>query len=369
MSRSLSTVVIAGLLVGCTHAPPGPVSRDREREALEQAVRWPEPAVATVLWLANAYGADHRERDGQAFFCERARTSRQPRAQTGAGGPLFRALCGMFEARMAPQVSLLRRVAWVNHALGDLDQAAAVDPLSRYLRGLVEAELPARFGRAGQAIEDLQGMLDHADRFPPGLRRGAYRGLALAHETLHQDERAAEAWTRAGGRGQAILSDGSVTARDGFRFGPPRLDQVARGVYVARGYDFADIAFVTTGDGVVAIDAGTSEETARAALAAFREVSRAPIEALILTHAHWDHAGGVRGLVGPGTPIIAQAHFAEEQALVNRQRVPFRSFFGQGTPARLEVAPDRLIARPETVTFGGTSFGLHPVHGGERPTP
>ena len=47
-----------------------------------------------------------------------------------------------------------------------------------------------------------------------------------------------------------------MTARDGFRFRPPRLLEVAPHVYVAHGYDFADIAFVLTNDGVVAIDAG-----------------------------------------------------------------------------------------------------------------
>jgi hypothetical protein len=45
------------------------------------------------------------------------------------------------------------------------------------------------------------------------------------------------------------LTGFSVGARDGFRFTVPRLAEAAPGVYVARGYDFADISFVVTAEG------------------------------------------------------------------------------------------------------------------------
>src|SRR5581483_4562119 len=235
----------------------------------------------------------------------------------------------------------------------------------------VLAGLPARFGKAQMAIDDLRWVLDNKERFPVGLRRGAYAGLASASTTLGRDGDARDALARAGlshvDPPQPVLTlDGSVTARDGFRFRPPRMLEPAPGVHVAQGFDFADIAFVSTADGIVAIDAGTTEDNARAALAALRRTTSAPITHVILTHAHWDHIGGVRALAGPGTRVIAQAAFADELRLVNATGVPFRFFFGTaGIRRAYDVAPDELVRQPETLSIGGTKFGLYPVRGGE----
>ena len=60
--------------------------------------------------------------------------------------PLFLALEGFFQARVAGDVFLLRRTGWVNAAVAKLNGAVARDPgVPRYFRGLVLAELPARF--------------------------------------------------------------------------------------------------------------------------------------------------------------------------------------------------------------------------------
>jgi glyoxylase-like metal-dependent hydrolase (beta-lactamase superfamily II) len=156
-----------------------------------------------------------------------------------------------------------------------------------------------------------------------------------------------------------------VTAKDGFRFRPPRLIEMAPRVYVAQGYDFADIAFVLTGDGIVAIDAGTTEANARAALAALRQVTTQPITHVLVTHAHWDHIGGLPALRGPSTQVVAQARFAEELKIVNETGVPFRYFFGGGAPRRYELIPDRLVDRRETLTVGSAEFVLYPMRGAE----
>ena len=281
---------------------------------------------------------------------------------------MFGALCGMFQARRAPTIPLLERVAWVNEAMARMDRAAAADGLSRYLRGLVSAQLPERFGRAKQASEDLEWMLAQGAQFPPGLRRGAYAGLASAYRQLGKEDAARQAQERAGGPASPdaplLLTSFAVNAHDGFRFTAPALVEMAPGIHVAQGYDFADIAFVVTADQVVAIDSGTSEAHARAALAAFRKVSDKPIRTVLLTHAHWDHVGGLKALAGADTEVIAQVGFAEELERGNA-KIPFNFFFGDATPVRLEVKPSRLITRTETLTLGGKRFILRPVHGGE----
>src|SRR5207247_10318331 len=96
-------------------------------------------------------------------------------------------------------------------------------------------------------------------------------------------------------------------AQDGFRVRPRRRVEFAPGVHVAQGFDFADIGFVSTNEGIVAIDAGTTEDSARAALEALRRVTSRPITHVILTHAHWDHIGGLRAVAGIATRDIANA--------------------------------------------------------------
>jgi glyoxylase-like metal-dependent hydrolase (beta-lactamase superfamily II) len=359
---AIPVLVLAASLLPASAEPP--IARDLELEALQEAGRWPKAEVQTVMTLAGRFMAARRDAEALEYFRERA-------AAEPARG-LFLALEGLFQARRAGEVSVFRRVAWVNEAIGKLDRAVALDPgLSRYLRGVVLTTLPARFGKASTAVEDLRWMLDNKERFPVGLRRGAYAGLASAYTTLGREAEAREALARAGlsrvDPAQPVLTlDGSLSARDGFRFRPRRIIEPAPGVHVAQGFDFGDIAFVSTEDGLVAIDAGTTEDNARTALAALRRVTDASISHVILTHAHWDHVGGVRALVGPGTRVIAQAAFADELRLVNGTGVPFRYFFGTtGSQRRYDVAPDHLVRDAETLTIGGTRFGLHPVRGGE----
>src|SRR5215467_10244531 len=237
---------------------------DLELDALKEAVRWPQADVTAVMTLAGRLMAGRRDAEGLAYFRERAAS------EPGRG--LFLALEGVFQARQADQISLFRRVAWVNEAVAKLDRGVALEPgLPRYLRGVVLAGLPERFGKTQAAVEDLTWMLNNKERFPVGLRRGAYYGLAQAYTTLGRKTEATEALARSGASrldaGQPVfVADFSVSARDGFRFRPPRLLEVAPGVHVAQGFDFGDIGFISTDEGIVAIDAGTTEETARAAL-------------------------------------------------------------------------------------------------------
>src|SRR5262252_5624843 len=146
-----------------------PTVPDLELDALQEAVRWPKADVTAVMALAGRLMADRRDAEGLVYFRERAAS------EPGRG--LFLALEGVFQARQADSVSLFRRVAWVNDAVAKLDRAVAVEPgLPRYLRGIVLAGLPARFGKAQTAAEDLTWVLENKERFPVGLRRGAYYG-------------------------------------------------------------------------------------------------------------------------------------------------------------------------------------------------
>jgi len=362
----LTSILAVGVLMAVftlSRAAERPLMRDLELDALQEAVRWPNAEVPTVLGLTGRFVATRRDEEAYAYF--------QERAKDHPDRPLFLALEGFFQARVADRVSLLRRVAWVHEAVAKLDRAVTVEPgLPRYVRGLVLAELPRRFGRAEAAVADLDWVVENQDRFPPGLRRSVYRGLARAYTTLGREAEAKAALERSGYPSldptlPVFTTDYWVTAKDGFRFRPPRLVELAPRVYVAQGYDFADLAFVLTDAGLVAIDTGTTEANARAALAALRRVTTQPITHVILTHAHWDHIGGLGALTSPGTQVIAQARFADELRIVNDTGVPFRYFFGGEGARRYDVVPDRLVGTRETLSVGGTEFVLYPARGGE----
>ena len=95
------------------------------------------------------------------------------------------------------------------------------------------------------------------------------------------------------------------------------LFEVVEGIYQVRNFDLSNITFVEGDTGVIVIDPLISAETAAAALALYREHrGEKPVVAVIYTHSHIDHFGGVKGVVSQeevdaGVPVIAPAGFLE----------------------------------------------------------
>src|SRR5665213_482257 len=76
------------------------------------------------------------------------------------------------------------------------------------------------------------------------------------------------------------------------------LFEVTPGIFQVRGMDISNITFIAGDTGWVVIDPLTSEETARAALAMVNEhLGERTVHAVIYTHSHTDHFGGVYGIV------------------------------------------------------------------------
>lgn len=76
------------------------------------------------------------------------------------------------------------------------------------------------------------------------------------------------------------------------------LYEVVEGIYQVRGFDISNITFVEGDTGVIVIDPLISTEVAAAALALYREHrgGQRPVTAVIYTHSHVDHFGGVLGV-------------------------------------------------------------------------
>jgi alkyl sulfatase BDS1-like metallo-beta-lactamase superfamily hydrolase len=76
------------------------------------------------------------------------------------------------------------------------------------------------------------------------------------------------------------------------------LYEVIPGIYQVRGYDLANISFIKSDTGWIVFDPLTAKETAAAALKFINEqLGQRPVVAVVYSHSHADHFGGVRGVV------------------------------------------------------------------------
>lgn len=101
------------------------------------------------------------------------------------------------------------------------------------------------------------------------------------------------------------------------------LFEVTPGIYQVRNFDISNITFIEGKTGYIVIDPLISEETARAALALMRQHrGDKPVTAVIYTHSHVDHYGGVKGVLSDediknGLRIIAPEGFLAEAVSEN----------------------------------------------------
>jgi linear primary-alkylsulfatase len=98
------------------------------------------------------------------------------------------------------------------------------------------------------------------------------------------------------------------------------LFEVTEGIYQLRGIELSNMTLVEGDTGVIVIDPAVSAEVSAAGLALYRKHrGDRPVTAVIYTHSHIDHFGGVLGVVDAGTdvPIVAPSHFLEHAVSEN----------------------------------------------------
>jgi alkyl sulfatase BDS1-like metallo-beta-lactamase superfamily hydrolase len=98
------------------------------------------------------------------------------------------------------------------------------------------------------------------------------------------------------------------------------LYEIAEGIYQIRGFDMSNMTIVEGDTGIIVIDPLISQEVAAAAIALYRaHRGHRAVSAVIYTHAHIDHFGGVLGVVDADTavPIYAPEHFLEHAVSEN----------------------------------------------------
>ena len=158
------------------------------------------------------------------------------------------------------------------------------------------------------------------------------------------------------------------------------LFEVAPGVWQARGYDISNVTFIAGETGWLVIDPLTVEPCAKACLdLANAHLGERPVVAVIYTHSHTDHFGGVLGVttqedVDAGRcRIIAPEHFLKETigenviagyAMTRRAMYQFGPLLPAGPKTHVDCGlgkaipfwPPGLIAPTEEITATGTEL-------------
>ncbi len=112
-------------------------------------------------------------------------------------------------------------------------------------------------------------------------------------------------------------------------------------IYQVRGYDLANISFIKGDTGWIIFDPLTTKETAAAALKFINEqLGERPVVAVVYSHSHGDHFGGVRGVVDEAdvksgkVKIIASTgfmHHAVSENVMAGNAMTRRLFFQYGS--------------------------------------
>ncbi len=146
------------------------------------------------------------------------------------------------------------------------------------------------------------------------------------------------------------------------------LYEVIPGIYQVRGFDLSNVTFVRGKTGWIVFDPATTLETARAAKELLDEhLDVLPVVAVIYSHSHIDHYGGVRGLVSEEdvaagkVEIIAPRdfmQFAVSEAVYAGNAMSRRAFFQYGT--LLQPSPYGHAGQGLGQNVGAGNIGLIP---------
>jgi alkyl sulfatase BDS1-like metallo-beta-lactamase superfamily hydrolase len=176
------------------------------------------------------------------------------------------------------------------------------------------------------------------------------------------------------------------------------LFKVADRIFQVRGFDVSTVSFIDAGEGWIVVDPLTTVEAARAALGLLtRHVAEKPVLAVIYSHSHVDHYGGVGGVTSAAEAaagrvrIIAPEGFLEHAvseniiagpAMMRRARFQFGHTLPNSPEGEMTsglgprpsmgalslIAPTDLITKTgQTLTLGDVTLVFQLTPGTEAP--
>ena len=155
------------------------------------------------------------------------------------------------------------------------------------------------------------------------------------------------------------------------------LFRVTEGIYQVRGFDISNMTLIEGERGVIVIDPLISTEVARAALELYvRHRGPRPVTAVIYSHSHTDHYGGVRGVVDEadvragGVEIWAPDRFMQEivsenvlagTAMVRRAQFQFGATLPKGPRGQVDAGLGKVTSRGTVTLIPPTRIVTEPI--------
>ena len=154
------------------------------------------------------------------------------------------------------------------------------------------------------------------------------------------------------------------------------LFQVTDRIYQVRGFDISNMTVIEGERGLIVIDPLISTEVARVALDLYAtHRGRSPVIAVIYTHSHTDHWGGVRGVIDESdvkaghVEIIAPVHFMEETVsetvlagtpMVRRAQFQFGATLAKGPRSQVDAGLGKVTSRGTVSLIPPTRYITEP---------
>jgi alkyl sulfatase BDS1-like metallo-beta-lactamase superfamily hydrolase len=151
--------------------------------------------------------------------------------------------------------------------------------------------------------------------------------------------------------------------------------RVTDGVFTAVGYSVQPVTMVVGDDGLIIVDTGMDTISAEQVLADFRKISQKPIAAVILTHSHGDHTGGLPVFTREGDPQVwARDNFGAEMNVMSLVGLTINHVRG-ARQGGFKLPPEKRINNGVAQAYwpkrGGAVFGskkdVKPTHQVEGP--
>jgi len=155
------------------------------------------------------------------------------------------------------------------------------------------------------------------------------------------------------------------------------LFKVTDRLYQLRGFDISNMTVIEGDSGLIVIDPLTTAEVARAALAHYRaHRGDRPVVAVVYTHSHVDHYGGVRGVVDDAdvkagkVQVIAPDGFMEAVSgenvlagmpMARRAQFQFGTLLPRGPRGQVDAGLGKGVARGTVGLIAPTCSVVQPV--------
>ena len=144
--------------------------------------------------------------------------------------------------------------------------------------------------------------------------------------------------------------------------------EVAEGVYTAVGFGVSTSSMIVGADGVIVIDTQVDPPAAEGVLAAFLQITDKPVKAIVLTHGHGDHTGGIGVFAAAGDPEVwARQGYGEERQWLEEAGLHVYRARGVRQAGFMLTPEERLnngVAQAYWPKRGGAAFDAHgrPTH-------